>query len=580
MGTIQWIVAIFGLMIGLKTISSETSPFCDDYIRCMEQLEIKQHECLALDKNIRLRSSDACSRQKWDKKLELNALHMRRAEVARDCVQKNHQDAMLAESTLDEETRKTCTSLHDKFQFAKGFTSEESTTSSGSRKKRSIKRNKRDAKKSSNSKATECRNAAKLWHKQCSALAKCCPLVEDCKQSTTEIMDQIYEGRHKLHDMHVNNLIPDNCRNVYVAKDREDRRYVGTILKNGEAGQKNVAAAKDREDRRYVGTILKNGEAGQEEVKQREDRKTVLLGFKNGEAHPVKHREDKTRLMITLKNGKAAPHPQEAKHREDKRKIIVFKNGERDKRAQNDALLKYNHLKVAKRDTLIRSLPVAEKKEQQSLAAAKKKDSELSKNFMEALKAYPNRGTDKEKAAFAAKRREAIRDFLKNRREIFKQTSIAATVVGAAVSSVVSNLMKNVEESVVQAESEAAKQVQADLDSDQGRILGQGDFQISQDTVQQKKPASPVANEAVPLPFAPVKVFDVPKVQADVEVIVGNTNATTTTTTAPAGEKKGFFATLFNSFKLFFGTVTNSVGGFFIDVGSRITNFVEKRIKV
>ncbi|CAP32222.2 Protein CBG13392 [Caenorhabditis briggsae] len=365
-----------------------------------------------------------------------------------------------------------------------------------------------------------------------------------------------------------NGELPKADGNVYVAKDKEDRRYVGTILKNGEAGQKNVAAAKDREDRRYVGTILKNGEAGQEEVKQREDRKTVLLGFRNGEAHPVKHREDKTRLMITLKNGKAAPHPQEAKHREDKRKIIVFKNGEGDKRAQNDALLnalgeRYNHLKVAKRDTLIRSLPVAEKKEQQSLAAAKKKDSELSKNFMEALKAYPNRGTDKEKAAFAAKRREAIRDFLKNRRAIFKQTrygdwpgfprkkrDIAATVVGAAVSSVVSNLMKNVEESVVQAESEAAKQVQADLDSDQGRILGQGDFQM------------------------------LDGVQADVEVIVGNTNATTTTTTAPAGEKKGFFATLFNSFKLFFGTVTNSVGGFFIDVGSRITNFVEKRIKV
>ncbi|PIC44075.1 hypothetical protein B9Z55_004569 [Caenorhabditis nigoni] len=379
-----------------------------------------------------------------------------------------------------------------------------------------------------------------------------------------------------------NGELPKADRNVVAAKGREDRRYVATILKNGEAGQENVVAAKNRENRRYVATILKNGEAGQDEVKQREDRKTVLLGFKNGETHPVKHREDKTRLMITLKNGKAAPHPQEAKHREDKRKIIVFKNGEGDKRAQNDALLnalreRYNHLKVAKRDTLIRSLPVAEKKEQQSLADVKKKDSELSKNFMEALKAYPNRGTDKKRAAFAAKRREAIREFLKNRRAIFKQTrsgdwpgfprkkrDIAATVVGAAVSSVVSNLMKNVEESVVQAESEAAKQVQADLDSDQGRILGQGDLQISQDTVQQKKPASPVANEAVPLPFAPVKAFDVPKA----------------TTAAPAGDKKGFFATLFNSFKLFFGTVTNSVGGFFIDMGSRITNFVEKRIKV
>lgn len=209
--TIGWVVTVAMVIgFGAQVVRSEPFPFCDDYIRCMEQLEIKQHECLALDKNIRLRSSDLCSRQKWDKKLELNALHMRRAEVARDCVQKNHRDAMLAESTLDDDTRKSCSSLHDKFQFAKNFSSEDftsSTVSSGSRKKRSAKRTKRDARKNSNSKATECRNAAKLWHKQCSALAKCCPLVEDCKQSTTEIMDQIYEGRHKLHDMHVNNCI-------------------------------------------------------------------------------------------------------------------------------------------------------------------------------------------------------------------------------------------------------------------------------------------------------------------------------------------------------------------------------------
>uniref|UniRef100_A0A1I7UCE6 Ntox16 domain-containing protein n=2 Tax=Caenorhabditis tropicalis TaxID=1561998 RepID=A0A1I7UCE6_9PELO len=209
--TIGSITTAMVVMIGLgaQIVKSDTS-FCDDYIRCMEQLEIKQHECLALDKNIRLRSSDTCSRQKWDKKLELNALHMRRAEVAKDCVQRNHKDAAIAESTLDEETRKQCTSIHEKFKFAKNFSSEETTSSpvsSGSRKKRSVKRNKRDARKNSNSKATECRTAAKLWHKQCSALAKCCPLAEDCKQSTTEIMNQIYEGRHKLHDMHVNNCI-------------------------------------------------------------------------------------------------------------------------------------------------------------------------------------------------------------------------------------------------------------------------------------------------------------------------------------------------------------------------------------
>ncbi|EGT56387.1 hypothetical protein CAEBREN_12668 [Caenorhabditis brenneri] len=205
--TIGWIaVVVVTMTFGAQIVKSD--PFCDDYIRCMEQLEIKQHECLSLDKNIRLRSSDSCSRQKWDKKLELNALHMRRAEVARDCVQRNHKDALLAESTLDDDMRKQCTSIHDKFKFTKNFSSEESTSAPvSSRKKRSVKRNKREARKNSNSKAAECRTAAKIWHKQCSALAKCCPLVEDCKQSTTEIMDQIYEGRHKLHDMHVNNCI-------------------------------------------------------------------------------------------------------------------------------------------------------------------------------------------------------------------------------------------------------------------------------------------------------------------------------------------------------------------------------------
>ncbi|EGT56251.1 hypothetical protein CAEBREN_17520 [Caenorhabditis brenneri] len=305
-------------------------------------------------------------------------------------------------------------------------------------------------------------------------------------------------------------------------------------------------------------------------------------------ALPVKHREDKYKTIVTfkdtlLKSGQAADHP--IKHRDDRRKVIVLlkdtllKSGQAaalptgDKRApQHDALMdalrkRYNHQKdIAKRDTLLKSL---------------NKDTIVD--------------ATQDKATLAARRREAIINFLKNRRNQISVSqrdtllSIAATVVGAAVSSVVSNLMKNVEESVVKAENEA-KKLQADvLDSDQGAILGQGEFApISSDVHDQKKPAAPKANEAVPFPFFPVKAFDAPKsndlvpkpfapVHADVEVIVGNTS---TSTTAPAADKKGFFATLFNSFKLLFGTVTNSVGGFFIDVGSRITNFVEKRIKV
>uniref|UniRef100_A0A1I7UCE9 Secreted RxLR effector peptide protein n=1 Tax=Caenorhabditis tropicalis TaxID=1561998 RepID=A0A1I7UCE9_9PELO len=227
--------------------------------------------------------------------------------------------------------------------------------------------------------------------------------------------------------------------------------------------------------------------------------------------------------------------------REDRRSVIIgFKN---TVAPQRDALLnalreRYAHLnKIAKRDTLLKSLPAADKKDQ-------KEDEKLAK--------------------MAARRRQAFEYFLK-KKESLTRLNIAATVVGAAVSSVVSNLMKNVEESVVKAENDA-KKFQSDLDSDQGQILGQGEIaQISQDVVSMlpgKKPAQ-INNEIVPLPFAPVKAHDAPKwndiapVRADVEVIVGN-NATSTS--APVADKKGFFATLFNSFKLLFGTITNSVG--------------------
>ncbi|CAL2033223.1 unnamed protein product [Caenorhabditis brenneri] len=356
-------------------------------------------------------------------------------------------------------------------------------------------------------------------------------------------------------------------------------------------------------------------------VKHREDKYKAIVTFKDtllksGQAadHPVKHRDDRRKAIIVfkdtlLKSGQAADEP--VKHREDRKTVyITFK----------DTLLKSGEVqkKVFKRDTLLKALPTGDKRapQQDALMDALRKRYNHQKDIAKRDTLLKSLNKDiivdgnQDKATLAARRREAIINFLKNRRNQIpvsqrdtllrsfnwdwpgfprKKRDIAATVVGAAVSSVVSNLMKNVEESVVKAENEA-KKLQADvLDSDQGAILGQGEFApISSDVHDQKKPAAPKANEAVPFPFFPVKAFDAPKsndlvpkpfapVQADVEVIVGNTS---TSTIAPAADKKGFFATLFNSFKLLFGTVTNSVGGFFIDVGSRITNFVEKRIKV
>ncbi|CAI5442598.1 unnamed protein product [Caenorhabditis angaria] len=199
MGIYQYICLLV-FLIAPFIKSQEHLSFCEDYTKCMEELEVKQRECLMLDRNVKLKNNDDCGKKKWDKKLELNALHMRRAEVARDCVQKSMGDANLAESTLDASTHSSCLSLHQKFQFAKI-----SSTSTPNRKKRSTstKRNKRETKKlnNTNTKAQDCRNSAKVWHKQCAALANCCPLVEECKQSTQEIMAQIFEGRHKLRQM-------------------------------------------------------------------------------------------------------------------------------------------------------------------------------------------------------------------------------------------------------------------------------------------------------------------------------------------------------------------------------------------
>ncbi|VDM76233.1 unnamed protein product [Strongylus vulgaris] len=77
--------------------------FCEDYLDCMQRLEAKQNDCLMTERNIQMSSSDRCARKKWDVKMALNGLHLRRAELARDCVQKNIQDATISESTLNEE---------------------------------------------------------------------------------------------------------------------------------------------------------------------------------------------------------------------------------------------------------------------------------------------------------------------------------------------------------------------------------------------------------------------------------------------------------------------------------------------
>ncbi|KHJ82272.1 hypothetical protein OESDEN_18036 [Oesophagostomum dentatum] len=87
-------------------------------------------------------SADQCTRQRWDIKMALNGLHLRRAELARDCVQKNIQDATISESILNAEQLQTCRSIHAKFPFAPG----------NKRRKRSMPTSKADKKRNSRQK--------------------------------------------------------------------------------------------------------------------------------------------------------------------------------------------------------------------------------------------------------------------------------------------------------------------------------------------------------------------------------------------------------------------------------------------
>ncbi|CAD21655.1 uncharacterized protein CELE_M176.10 [Caenorhabditis elegans] len=365
------------------------------------------------------------------------------------------------------------------------------------------------------------------------------------------------------------------------------------------------------------------------------DQKKVMITFKsNGvdaekpakpaiEALPFKHREDKRKAMtIFLKSQDENVEPK--KQREDKSKMTIFFKSQNKKAqtaaqkqsVQQDALLDVLRKRYQKKNDVfgfadkpqeIKSHIVAEQ-DHEHLVHEKRvidpkgafiffKSNDQNKDQQAEAAPHQPKGFDKEKFAAFRKRFEAARKKYATARPHKvakavaqrglpgfprKKRDIAATVVGAAVSSVVSNLMKNVEESVVKANEQASKVTADVVDSSHGSILGSGEISlISNDAIQhqlapQVVQAAPVSNEAVPKPFAPVN-----PIHADIEVIVGNTNATTiTSTVAPIPPKKGFFSTLFGSFKNLFGTVTNSIGGFFIDMGSRITNFVEKRVKV
>ncbi|KAK6015334.1 hypothetical protein OSTOST_19242 [Ostertagia ostertagi] len=164
----------------------------------------------------RMSSSDLCTRKKWDIKMALNGLHLRRSELARDCVQKNINDATISESILDPDELKSCpfnpcqVSIRPRKQaektlfkkLQKDHFEKEENVSDKIMKAYRIRR----IFLSINLflQALSCRKDTKLWHKQCSEIAKCCPLTEDCKVNAKEIMEQIHDERRKLRELIAN----------------------------------------------------------------------------------------------------------------------------------------------------------------------------------------------------------------------------------------------------------------------------------------------------------------------------------------------------------------------------------------
>lgn len=85
----------------LKLINNKyfKTQFCDNYAKCLEQLEEKQRECresFALRRKVLEESDDdsKCSKKRnHDLHYEITALNLRKTENIRDCIQENLENA-------------------------------------------------------------------------------------------------------------------------------------------------------------------------------------------------------------------------------------------------------------------------------------------------------------------------------------------------------------------------------------------------------------------------------------------------------------------------------------------------------
>uniref|UniRef100_A0A914Z8S1 Uncharacterized protein n=1 Tax=Panagrolaimus superbus TaxID=310955 RepID=A0A914Z8S1_9BILA len=87
------------ILICNNYVFGEVTQPCDNYAKCLEQLEEKQRECresFALRRKALEESDDdsKCSKKRnHDLHYEITALNLRKTENIRDCIQQNIEDA-------------------------------------------------------------------------------------------------------------------------------------------------------------------------------------------------------------------------------------------------------------------------------------------------------------------------------------------------------------------------------------------------------------------------------------------------------------------------------------------------------
>ncbi|VDD96528.1 unnamed protein product, partial [Enterobius vermicularis] len=131
--------------------------FCENYVHCAKKLEQKQRECLELQIKRSTHLKNNCSNLSQP----YRALELRKTELYRDCVQERMADFP---TNMDTE-HQACARMSKKY-----------VSSSSKMSKRQQKRLSRRKKNQKNRELKECRMNAKLWHKHCRRLAKCCPV--------------------------------------------------------------------------------------------------------------------------------------------------------------------------------------------------------------------------------------------------------------------------------------------------------------------------------------------------------------------------------------------------------------------